>query len=128
MHQGCLATLATEQGYNATVKGNALVVDDIRYLYKEIEDLPEGINITNAKLVKLEDGWAFQSHHAFCSNMARCNIRYKGHDFSYSEHVYWYKCTEEVDNQRVMERVRDSKNGYDAKRAGGRLKESQGTR
>ena len=70
----CLAALARENGHDATLKGNALIVDDRRYLYKELGDLPEGINMTNAKLVKVEDGWAFQGHYAFCSNMAPCKI------------------------------------------------------
>ena len=118
----CLAALAREQDHNASVKINT--VDDIRYLYKDFGDLPEGINMTNAKLVKLDDGWAFQSHYAFCSNMARCIIRYKDHVFNSSEQVYWYNCAEEADNQRVMERVLDSKDGYEAKRAGAALKET----
>ena len=108
----CLAALARDRGHNATMKGNALIVDDIRYLYKDLDDLPEGINMTNAKLVKLEDGWAFQSHHAFCSNMAKCNIRYKEIDFTSSEQVYWYKCAEEAEpasdgeGARIPKRVR----------------------
>ena len=121
----CLAALARERGHDATVKGNALIVDEMRYQYKDLEDLPEGINITNAKLVQLDDGWAFQSHHAFCSNMAQCVIQYKGHDFNSSEQVYWYKCAEEAEDQRTMERVRESKNGYEAKRAGMQMKKSQ---
>ena len=80
------------------VKGNALIIDEMRYQYKDLDDLPEGINMINAKLVQLDNGWAFQSHHAFYSNMANCVIRYKGHNFNSSKQVYWYNCAKEVDD------------------------------
>ena len=46
----CLAALARERGHTATVKGNALIVDEVKYLFKECGDLPEGINMENAEL------------------------------------------------------------------------------
>ena len=120
----CLAALARERGHNATLKGNALIVDEVKYLYKECGNLPEGINMKNAKLVELEDGWAFQSHHAFCSNMAKCTIRDDGHDYHCSEQLLWYKCAEDAEDQRAMAEVRECESGYAAKRIGYRIKKS----
>ena len=77
----CLAALAKEKGHRVTIRGGVIVVDDISYSYSDIDTLPNGINMENAKLVKIDEGWAFQSHHAFPSSMYPCNIRHKDQDF-----------------------------------------------
>ena len=35
----------------------------------EMDNLPEGINMENAKMVELDDGIAFQSHYAFLKSI-----------------------------------------------------------
>ena len=114
----CLAALARERGHDATVKGNALIVDGAKYLYKDCDNLPEGITMVNAKLVEVEDRWAFQSHHAFPSNMAPFTIEDDGHDYHCGEQLYWYKCAEDAEDQCAMGKICDCKTGYDAKRIG----------
>ena len=121
----CLAALARERGHNALLKGNTLIVDEVRYLYKDCGDLPEGINMINAKLVEFDDGWAFQSHNAFPSNMAKCTIRDDEHDYHYSEQLYWFYCAEDAGDQQSMTLLRECKNGYDAKQIGYSIKKSK---
>ena len=65
----CLAATARDRGHRATVPGAALVIDDMRYTYQDIDDLPEGITMENAKTVEVNDGIAFQSHFSFLSSM-----------------------------------------------------------
>ena len=60
-----LAAAARDRGNRATVRGGALIIDEIRYNYSEIDDLPEGITMENAKMVQLDDGIAFQSYFAY---------------------------------------------------------------
>ena len=48
----CLAALARDRGHNAAFKGNPLIVDKVGYLYKELGNLPKGLNMQNAKLFK----------------------------------------------------------------------------
>ena len=39
------------------MKGN----DDVRYLYRDLANLPEGISMVNAKLVQMEAGGLFKA-------------------------------------------------------------------
>ena len=121
----CLAALAREKGHRASTRGGALI-DEQRYTYKDMENLPEGISMENAKLVEVEDGWAFQGHHAFLSTMHECKITHKGHDFHCTEQVYFYDMADEAGDQRAMQNLRDCENGYSAKRIGFRIKKPEG--
>ena len=76
--------------HTSSVRGGALIINEQRYSYRDIDKLPEGISIEAAKLVELEDGWAFQGHHAFLSTMYPCQIKHDGHDFHCSEQIYYY--------------------------------------
>ena len=122
----CLAALAREKGHRASLRGGALVVDEVRYSFNDIGDLPNGITLENAKLVKVEDGWAFQSHHAFPSSMFQCKIKHKGHDFHCVEQAYFFDMAEEAGDQRAAAKLRECKNGYQAKRIGEKIKKPEG--
>ena len=122
----CLAALAREKGHRATVRGRALVVDDVRFTYNDIGNLPDGITMENTKLVRLEDGWAFQSHYAFPSSMYPCKIRHNDRDFQCVEQAYFHDMAEEAGYQRAAEKLRECKNGYTAKGIGERIKKPEG--
>ena len=77
-----------------------------------------------AKLVQVEDGWAFQGHHAFLSTMYTCPINHDGHDFHCSEQIYYYDMAIDAGDQRSAEAVRNCKTGYEAKRIGYGIKRS----
>ena len=70
----CFTATARDRGYEATVRGGAIIVDNKHYAYSDIEDLPKGISLENAKMVAVEDGTAFQSHYPFRSSMFPCEI------------------------------------------------------
>ena len=118
----CLAVAARDRGYETTIRGGALVVDNKRYTYSDIDDLPEGITLENAKIVQVDDGLAFQSHHAYLSNMFKCTIVHEGNTFTSSEQNYWHDIATLAGDQRAIEELRDVKNGYEAKRIGERIK------
>ena len=120
----CLSALAKEKGHASSVRGSALIINEQRYSYRDIDKLPEGISMEAAKLVQLEDGWAFQGHHAFLSTMFPCQIKHDGQDFNCSEQVYYFDMAIGAGDQRSAEAVRDCKDGYAAKRVGNRRKRS----
>ena len=70
------------------LRGNILIIDGIRYTYKDIDQLSHGLTMENVKLVKVLDGYAFQSHYAFLSNMFPCIIKFEGEDYKSAEHLY----------------------------------------
>ena len=121
----CLAATARDRGHRATVRGAALIVDDIRYNYSEIDDLPDGITMENAKVVQLDDGIAFQSHFAFLSSMFPVTIVINSTPTHCAEQAYWLEIARLAGNKKVIEKVRDAKDGYEAKRAGQQIKITQ---
>ena len=121
-----MAALARDNGHRATTRGGALVIDDQRYTYRDIENLPDGISMENAKLVEVDDGWAFQGHHTFLSTMHKCKITHNGHDFHCAEQAYFHDMADEAGDQRAMQKQRDCENGYVAKRIGSKIKKTEG--
>ena len=121
----CLAATARDRGHRATVRGAALVIDDMRYTYQDIYDLPEGITMENAKTVEVSDGIAFQSHFSFLSSMYPTPIRICDTPTHCAEQAYWLEIAWLAKNKRAIEKVRDSKDGYEAKRAGKLIKMTQ---
>ena len=108
--------------FEATVRGGAIIVDNKRYTYAKKDDFPDGINMENAKIVPVDDSFAFQSHFTFSSNMYPCEIDHESHKFNCSEQVYWYDIAVAAGNKLVQAKLRDTKNGYDAKREGEKMK------
>ena len=118
----CLAATARDRGHRASVRRVSLIVDDMRYMYKEIEDLPQGINMENAKMVQVKDGIALQSHRAYLSSMYPVQIKIGDTPIHCAEQAYWYTMAKTAGNKKIMQKVHDAKNGYDAKKAGHLLK------
>ena len=107
----CLAALAREKNHKVTLRGGTLVIDDVRYPFHDIENLPNGITMENVKLVKVEDGWAFQSHHAFPSSMYPCKITHNDIEFHCVEQAYFQDMAEEAGDQRAAAKLLACKNG-----------------
>ena len=118
----CLAALGKDLGYDTTVRGNGLIVDNKRYTYGELGNLPADLSMEKAKTIEVDDGIAFQSEHSFLSSMYPCKIRHDGHALNSAEQVYWYDITKLAGDQQLKDLVRDVKNGYDAKRICSRLR------
>ena len=105
------SSIGKREGTHLLSWGGALIINEQRYSYRDIDKLPEGISMEAAKLVELEDGWAFQGHHAFLSTMYPRQIKHDGHDFHCSEQIYYYDMTVDAGDQRALEGVRDCKDG-----------------
>ena len=65
-----LAGLARTKGLTAQQRGDTLIIDEQRYSYKDLDSLPEGISLEQAKLKPTKDGLAFQGPHVYLSNLA----------------------------------------------------------
>ena len=86
----CLAALGRNLGYDTAVRGSGLIVDNKRYTYGELNNLPDDMSMEKAKMVEVDDGIAFQSEHSFLSSMYPCTIQHDGHALKSAEQVYWY--------------------------------------
>ena len=84
----CIFAAAKSRGINVKLRGSTIIIDDIKYTYKDIDSLPHGLSMENVKIVKVSDGYAFQSHFAFLSNMFPCEIKDDDVIYKSAEHYY----------------------------------------
>ena len=86
-----------------------LIIDQKSYVYSETKDLPHGLSIEAAKMVKVEDGLVFQSKLVPLSNLCPCKIKVgeknynsvdQGHQFQHA-----VTCKTEDIAVKIMETV-----------------------
>ena len=112
----CIYAAGKAKGIDVKLKGTSIVIDGIKFGHDDIRNLPKGLSIEDVKIVKTKDGTAFQSHHAYLSNMFPCKIIYEGLDYKSSEHLYFAEMARHHNRQDLVEEIRNSKDGYAAKR------------
>ena len=118
----CLAALACNKGYAVAVRGAALIVDNKRYTYMELDNHPDDLTMENPKTIAVDnDSLAFQSHDSYLSSMFPCSFDYNGHTHTSTEHIFWYDIAKLAENQTGTEHMRAAKDGYAAKQIGGRF-------
>ena len=82
-----------------------LVIDDKVYKFEDIDELPHGLTLEKAKIIATSDGWAFQSHHAFLSNMHPSKFEVDNKEYKTNEHYYQSKCAA-FHNDPILERLK----------------------
>ena len=112
----CIYAAAKTQNLNVKLRGSTIIIDDIKYTYKDIDTLPHGLTMENVKVISVSDGVAFQSHHAFLSNMYMCLIKHEGIDYKSAEHLYSAEMARHHDRLDLIDDILDARDGYAAKR------------
>ena len=98
------------------MKGSSIIIDGVKFGHKDILNLPKGLSIDKVKIVSTKDGIAFQSHHAYMSNMYPCRIVLDGIDYKSSEHLYHAEMARYHNRQDLVAAIIRAKDGYVAKR------------
>ena len=80
-----LCALARREKIDARLSGNALVIDNRRFLHKDIPNLPDDLKLSDAKLVKCKGGIAFQGPATFLSNLNRVSFTFEDLTFTSAE-------------------------------------------
>ena len=112
----CIFAAAKSQGLNVKLRGSNIIIDEIKYSYKDINSLPYGLCMENVKILRVEDGLAFQSHHAFMSNMYPCVIKENGIIYKSAEHFYSADMARYHNRDDLVQSIIDTHDGYAAKR------------
>ena len=112
----CVYAVGRARGLDIKLKGNILVIDGIKFTYNEIDNLPYELNMEAVKIIKVRDGFAFQSHHAFLSNMFITEIKYEGETYKSAEHLYSAEFARHHDKLNIIQDILDAEDGYAAKR------------
>ena len=83
-----LCALAKRREINARISGNTLMIDDKRFLHRDITNLPYNLSLADAKQVTCEDGLAFQGPAIYLSNLNK--VSYEGLSFTSAEQAFVY--------------------------------------
>ena len=113
----CIFAVGKARSIDIKLRGSNIIIDGIKYGHSDINDLPKGLSIKGIKVVATKDGTAFQSHHAYLSNMYPCKIVYEGLEYKSSEHLYFAEMARHHNKFELAEEIRNTKDGYAAKRA-----------
>ena len=106
---------AKSPNLNVKLRGSTIIFDDIKYTYKEIDSLPHGFNMEGVKIINVSDGLAYQSHHAFMSNMFMCLIKHEGVEYKSAEHYYSAEMARFHDRLDLIDDMLEACDGYIAK-------------
>ena len=68
------------------------------------------------RIVTTKDGMAFQSHHAYLSNMFPCKIMFEGVEYKSAEHLYHTERAKHHNRFDLVNRIIKAKDGYATKR------------
>ena len=112
----CIFAAAKAQNLNVKLRGSTIIFDDIKYTYKDIDTLPHDLSMEKVKIVKVVDGLAFQSHHAFMSNMFLCLIKHEGIEYKSAEHFYSAEMARYHERLDLIDDILEASDGYIAKR------------
>ena len=74
------------------------------------------MDLESIKILKVADGTAFQSHHAYLSNMYMINIVYEGQTYKSVEHLYSAEFARHHDRLDMVQSIIDAQDGYEAKK------------
>ena len=88
------------------------MIDDIKYTFADIDSLPHGLTMEEAKIKKTKDGVAYQGKHAFLSNLHECPISDNSMDYNSSEQHYQCNRAKAAKNQRLYRKLRECKKTY----------------
>ena len=112
----CIYAAGKAKGVNVKLKGSSIIIDGVKYVHKDIHNLPKGLSIQQVKTVPTKDGIAFQSHYSYLSNMFPCTIIYEGIEYKSSEHLYHAEMARHHDRLDLVNSIIKAKDGYATKK------------
>ena len=112
----CIYAAGRAQGLDIKLRGNILIIDGVKLTYKDINTLPYGLSMETVKIISVPEGLAFQSHHAYLSNMYVTDIKYEGDIYITAEHLYTTEFVKHHDRLDLIPAIFNAEDGYAAKR------------
>ena len=112
-------------GIDSRLRGDSIIVDGTSYSHTEINKLPHEITLENAKVIEVEDGYAFQGKHAFLSSLHEVEIVFKDRKHNSAEHAFHHTRADENGQPDLAEQIRKAKTSRDAMIIGKRIKTSE---
>lgn len=116
---------AKSNGVPAKNMGNKIQVGNQTYTHKDLNLLPDGLKLANAKTKQTPKGIAFQGEHSVFSNFYPTQVRFNGKVFPSSEHAYQVDRAEYLGKHDLAKDILFAPTAKLAKKAAGRLGHSK---
>lgn len=110
--------LAKAKKIPASYQNNKITVNNITYTHRNLDCLPSGVRLEDAKTIKVKGGYAFHSEHAWLSNFYQCNLEIQGIPFRSAEQAYQYTRAVRLNEPQAAELILRSKTAKRAKQLG----------
>lgn len=107
---------AVRKGHNSKMMGTRVSVDNVTYNFSQLEDLPEGLKLSDSKLVAVKGGLAFSSEHSFLSNFHSCSFHINGQQFHSSEQAYQFIRAKKLGAPEIADKVMRAKSAKECKK------------
>ena len=111
-----VAAFARSDNIECTVRGNNIIVRGVKYTYADVHTLPHGLSLEKAAIRKTPDGWAFQGHGAFCSNLFPCELEDNNGKYRSVEHMLAVTAATECNDNAALGKLITETNPYSIKR------------
>ena len=118
----CLHAYAKSMGVDSKLRSDTIIVDGISFSHADIGRLPHEITLENAKVIEVEDGYAFQGEHAFLSSLFEIEIEYKDRKHRSAEHAFHHTRADDNGQHDLAEQIRNAKTSREAMTIGRRIK------
>lgn len=96
---------AVSKGHNSKMMGTKIAVDNVTYNFSQLEELPDGLKLSDSKLVPVKGGLAFASKHSFLSNFYDCSFHINGQYFHSSEQAYQFIRARKLGAPEIADKV-----------------------
>lgn len=110
-----ISKLAKSQKIPVSYQNSQITVNNITYSHRNMDCLPNGVRLEDAKIVKVKGGLAFHSEHAWLSNFFPCKIDIQGLSFKSAEQAFQYTRAIRLKDTHLANLIRRSRNAKEAK-------------
>lgn len=114
-----IVKLAKSQNIPVSMGNNKITVNSVTYSHHNLDCLPAGLRLEDAKMVKVNGGIAFFTSHAWASNFYPSPIVVQGQNFRTPEHAYQYAKAIRLGDPHTANFILRAKTPSEAKQLGG---------
>lgn len=110
-------THAKDKGHEARMMGTKVIIFDISYKHMDLHMLPQGLKLSDSKIVKVKGGLVFATGNAYLSNFYKCDVKFNGMVFDSAERAYQYERCTRLGAPEIALQVLDARGAKECKQA-----------
>lgn len=113
-----ISKLAKSQNIPVSYQNSKITVNNLTYSHRNIDCLPVGLRLEDAKVIGVKGGIAFHCAHAWMSNFYPCDISIQGKSFCSAEQAFQYACAMRLNDPHLVNLILRTKKASEAKGLG----------